>query len=231
MVTCDVKECKLTFLSLNFVEIHSSLLCLHFFYLQDSSGSELDEEECMPIGGENLGDEEEPEQGTSEIFRSMECTKRGNPATSTPSSKNRPSFSRSQKRRRLLSIDALHSREVSHISESPRSVSSSPVPISFVLNSPVSPDRSVSLNNRSVSPNNRSVSPSHRSISPVSSVSPDRSASLSSQGRGVKGQRVRGPRRGMRGRGRGGRGRGSHNSFVTSLAVLLYYNLHCTAAQ
>ena len=97
----------------------------------------------------------------------------------------------------FLSVAALHSREVSHISESPRSVSGSPVPISFVLNSPVSPDRfvspdrSVSLNNRSVSPNNRSVSPSHRSISPVSSVSPDRSASLSSQGRGVRGQRVR----------------------------------------
>ena len=191
------------------------------------------EKRPIPISDRDSEYEEEQEQGMSEMYRSMDYTKRGYPTTSTPCSETRPSSSHLPKRRRLLSTDALHFGEFSHIYESPRPISTSAVTSGYVSNRSdtldelVFPDRSgFSPDNSSVSPNkpgspcNRSASPDrldspHRSTSPdrldsprnrPALNSPDRAVSPTFQGRGRRGRGVQG--RGRRGVGQSRRGRG-----------------------
>ena len=139
--TRDKEGLVFAFISVSFCEKYSSSPYLRIFYFQESCESESDEdnresagEEAILIGDRDSEYEEEQEQGTSEMYRSMDYTKRGYPTTSTPCSETRPSSSHLPKRRRLLSTDALHFSEFSHISESPRLVSTSAVTSGYVSN-------------------------------------------------------------------------------------------------
>ena len=81
-----------TFISVYFCE-NSSSPYLHIFYFQESCESESDKnnrgsagEEAILIGDRDSKYEEEQEQGTSEMYRSMDYTKHGYLTTSTPCS-------------------------------------------------------------------------------------------------------------------------------------------------